>query len=102
MQSEADKLEFQVLERTSELHIESSNVSKQSAYSDKPKMNSFKPRKLAVLGQMSASIGHEAEQPVSGYSQLCRQWPTFSRQRKTDRGSEEQLVADLSTHRSNG
>lgn len=62
LQSEANqKLEFQVLERTSELHVEIKQRIETERVLRHTQDELIQAAKLAVLGQMSASISHETE-----------------------------------------
>jgi two-component system C4-dicarboxylate transport sensor histidine kinase DctB len=66
LQAEAkQKLEYLVMERTSELHAEIHQRSKTEQQLRKTQGELIQAAKLAVLGQMSASISHELNNPLA-------------------------------------
>ncbi|ASW80706.1 sensor histidine kinase [Vibrio anguillarum] len=66
LQSEAkQKLEFLVMERTSALHAEIAERSKTESMLRQTQDELIQAAKLAVLGQMSASISHELNNPLA-------------------------------------
>lgn len=66
LQSEAkQKLEFLVMERTSELHAEIAERSKTEVMLRQTQDELIQAAKLAVLGEMSASISHELNNPLA-------------------------------------
>jgi two-component system C4-dicarboxylate transport sensor histidine kinase DctB len=66
LESEAkQKLEFLVLERTAKLHAEIKERSKTEQQLHKTQDELIQAAKLAVLGQMSASISHELNNPLA-------------------------------------
>lgn len=66
LQSEAkQKLEFLVMERTSELHAEIHERAKTEQALRQTQDELVQAAKLAVLGQMSASISHELNNPLA-------------------------------------
>jgi two-component system C4-dicarboxylate transport sensor histidine kinase DctB len=66
LESEAkQKLEFLVLERTAKLHAEIKERSKTEEQLRKTQDELIQAAKLAVLGQMSASISHELNNPLA-------------------------------------
>nr|WP_285892371.1 ATP-binding protein [Vibrio intestinalis] len=66
LQSEAkQKLEFQVMERTAELHAEINERIKTEQALRQTQDELVQAAKLAVLGQMSASISHELNNPLA-------------------------------------
>lgn len=66
IQSEAkQKLEFLVMERTAELHAEIHERSKTELALRRTQNELIQAAKLAVLGQMSASISHELNNPLA-------------------------------------
>ncbi|MDA0147116.1 sensor histidine kinase [Vibrio sp. LaRot3] len=66
LQSEAkQKLEFQVMERTAELHAEIDERIKTEHALRQTQDELVQAAKLAVLGQMSASISHELNNPLA-------------------------------------
>lgn len=66
IQSEAkQKLEFLVMERTAELHAEIHERSKTEQALRQTQNELIQAAKLAVLGQMSASISHELNNPLA-------------------------------------
>lgn len=66
LQSEANqKLEFLVMERTAELHAEILERSKTEQILRKTQDELIQAAKLAVLGQLSASISHELNNPLA-------------------------------------
>ncbi|MCW8333889.1 sensor histidine kinase [Vibrio paucivorans] len=66
IQSEAkQKLEFLVMERTAELHAEIDERSRTEQVLRQTQDELIQAAKLAVLGQMSASISHELNNPLA-------------------------------------
>ena len=66
LQAEAkQKLEFLVMERTAELHAEVLERSRTEAALRQTQDELIQAAKLAVLGQMSASISHELNNPLA-------------------------------------
>ena len=86
LQSEAkQKLEFQVLERTSELHVEIKHRIETEQILRQTQDELIQAAKLAVLGQMSASISHELNNPLSAIRSYADNGRLFLEKDKTDR-----------------
>ena len=86
LQSEANqKLEFQVLERTSELHIEIKQRIETERVLRQTQDELIQAAKLAVLGQMSASISHELNNPLAAIRSYADNGRLFLAKEKTDR-----------------
>ncbi|WP_215403437.1 sensor histidine kinase [Vibrio gigantis] len=86
LQSEANqKLEFQVLERTSELHIEIKQRIETERVLRHTQDELIQAAKLAVLGQMSASISHELNNPLAAIRSYADNGRLFLAKEKTDR-----------------
>ncbi|EDK29553.1 signal transduction histidine kinase regulating C4-dicarboxylate transport system [Vibrionales bacterium SWAT-3] len=86
LQSEANqKLEFQVLERTSELHGEIKQRIETERVLRHTQDELIQAAKLAVLGQMSASISHELNNPLAAIRSYADNGRLFLAKEKTDR-----------------
>lgn len=86
LQSEANqKLEFQVLERTSELHVEIKQRIETERVLRHTQDELIQAAKLAVLGQMSASISHELNNPLAAIRSYADNGRLFLAKEKTDR-----------------
>ncbi|MCF7503668.1 ATP-binding protein [Vibrio sp. L3-7] len=86
LQSEAkQKLEFQVLERTSELHIEIKQRIETERVLRQTQDELIQAAKLAVLGQMSASISHELNNPLAAIRSYADNGRLFLAKEKPDR-----------------
>ena len=86
LQSEANqKLEFQVLERTSELHVEIKQRIEAERVLRHTQDELIQAAKLAVLGQMSASISHELNNPLAAIRSYADNGRLFLAKEKTDR-----------------
>lgn len=86
LQSEAkQKLEFLVLERTSELHAEVLQRTETEKVLRQTQDELIQAAKLAVLGQMSASISHELNNPLAAIRSYADNGRLFLAKEKTDR-----------------
>lgn len=86
LQSEAkQKLEFLVMERTSELHAEINERSKTEHALRQTQDELVQAAKLAVLGQMSASISHELNNPLAAIRSFADNGRRFLERDKFDR-----------------
>lgn len=86
LQSEAkQKLEFLVMERTSELQAEISERSKTEQVLRQTQNELIQAAKLAVLGQMSASISHELNNPLAAIRSFADNGRRFLQRRSYDR-----------------
>ncbi|MEZ9565545.1 ATP-binding protein [Vibrio artabrorum] len=86
LQSEAkQKLEFQVLERTSELHIEIKQRIETERVLRQTQDELIQAAKLAVLGQMSAGISHELNNPLAAIRSYADNGRVFLAKNKIDR-----------------
>ncbi|KJY85261.1 ATPase [Vibrio galatheae] len=86
LQSEAkQKLEFLVMERTSELQAEVHERSKTEFALRQTQDELIQAAKLAVLGQMSASISHELNNPLAAIRSFAENGRRFLQREKYDR-----------------
>lgn len=86
LQSEAkQKLEFLVMERTSELQAEISERSKTEQVLRQTQNELIQAAKLAVLGQMSASISHELNNPLAAIRSFADNGRRFLQRQSYDR-----------------
>ena len=86
LQAEAkQKLEFLVLERTSELHGEIKERCKTEEQLRKTQDELIQAAKLAVLGQMSASISHELNNPLAAIRSFADNARRFIKADKLER-----------------
>jgi two-component system C4-dicarboxylate transport sensor histidine kinase DctB len=86
LQSEAkQKLEFLVMERTSELQAEISERSRTEQVLRHTQDELIQAAKLAVLGQMSASISHELNNPLAAIRSFADNGRRFLAKDKYDR-----------------
>lgn len=86
LQSEAkQKLEFLVMERTSELQAEIHERSKTEYALRQTQDELIQAAKLAVLGQMSASISHELNNPLAAIRSFADNGRRFLERDKYDR-----------------
>jgi len=86
LQSEAkQKLEFLVMERTSELHVEIEQRAKTEDTLRKTQDDLIQAAKLAVLGQMSASISHELNNPLAAIRSFAENGKLFLAKGKYER-----------------
>ncbi|UUM31370.1 sensor histidine kinase [Vibrio japonicus] len=86
LQSESkQKLEFLVLERTSELQAEISERTKTEQALRHTQNELIQAAKLAVLGQMSASISHELNNPLAAIRSFADNGRRFLDKQKYDR-----------------
>ncbi|NOH95433.1 ATP-binding protein [Vibrio sp. 99-70-13A1] len=79
------KLEFQVLERTSELHAEVHQRAKTEQALRQTQDELIQAAKLAVLGQMSASISHELNNPLAAIRSYADNGRLFLEKGKAER-----------------
>jgi len=86
LQSEAkQKLEFLVMERTSELQAEVAERTKTEHALRQTQDELIQAAKLAVLGQMSASISHELNNPLAAIRSFADNGRRFLEKSKYDR-----------------
>ncbi|KOO08571.1 ATP-binding protein [Vibrio hepatarius] len=86
LQSEAkQKLEFLVMERTSELHAEVLERTRTEQALRHTQDELIQAAKLAVLGQMSASISHELNNPLAAIRSFADNGRRFLAKEKYDR-----------------
>lgn len=86
LQSEAkQKLEFLVMERTSELQAEVSERAKTEQVLRQTQDELIQAAKLAVLGQMSASISHELNNPLAAIRSFADNGKRFLARESYDR-----------------
>ncbi|KUI99751.1 sensor histidine kinase [Vibrio sp. MEBiC08052] len=89
LQSEAkQKLEFLVMERTAKLHLEIEERSKTEQRLRQTQDELIQAAKLAVLGQMSASISHELNNPLAAIRSFADNGRRFIASGKIDRADE--------------
>jgi len=89
LQSEAkQKLEFLVMERTSELQAEINERTKTEYALRQTQDELIQAAKLAVLGQMSASISHELNNPLAAIRSFADNGRRFLERDKYDRVDE--------------
>ncbi len=89
IQTEAkQKLEFQVMERTAELHAEISERVKTEKALRQTQDELVQAAKLAVLGQMSASISHELNNPLAAIRSFAENGQRFIEKQKPERAKE--------------
>ena len=89
LQAEAkQKLEFLVMERTSELHVEIDERVKTEKALRKTQDELIQAAKLAVLGQMSASISHELNNPLAAIRSFAENGQRFIQKQKIDRAED--------------
>lgn len=86
LQSEAkQKLEFLVMERTAELQAEISERTRTESILRQTQNELIQAAKLAVLGQMSASISHELNNPLAAIRSFAENGRRFLAKQKLDR-----------------
>lgn len=89
LQAEAkQKLEFLVMERTAELHIEIDERVKTEKALRQAQDELIQAAKLAVLGQMSASISHELNNPLAAIRSFAENGQRFIEKDKIDRAKD--------------
>ncbi|MGV2990168.1 ATP-binding protein [Vibrio sp. E150_011] len=89
LQAEAkQKLEFLVMERTSELHVEIDERVKTEKALRKTQDELVQAAKLAVLGQMSASISHELNNPLAAIRSFAENGQRFIDKDNIDRAKD--------------
>lgn len=89
LQSEAkQKLEFLVMERTAELQAEVSERARTENALRQTQNELIQAAKLAVLGQMSASISHELNNPLAAIRSFADNGRRFLAKQKLDRVDE--------------
>lgn len=96
------ELEFQVLERTSELHAEIHTRIQTETALRQTQDELVQTAKLAVLGQMSASISHELNNPLAAIRSFSDNARQFLKQQNTDKvdGNLER-ISDLTVRMAN-
>ncbi|WP_295899341.1 ATP-binding protein [uncultured Vibrio sp.] len=86
LQNEAkQKLEFQVMSRTAELHAEIAERVKTETTLRHTQEELIQAAKLAVLGEMSASISHELNNPLAAIRSFADNGKRFLSKQKLDR-----------------
>ncbi len=86
LQSEAkQKLEFLVMERTAELQVEIGERTKTEQMLRQTQDELIQAAKLAVLGQMSASISHELNNPLAAIRSFAENGRRFLDKQKFER-----------------
>ncbi|GLO60337.1 ATPase [Vibrio sp. MACH09] len=85
------KLEFQVMERTAELQMEIDEREKTELMLRQTQEELIQAAKLAVLGQMSASISHELNNPLAAIRSFAENGKRF-----LDKGQPERTIDNLS------
>ncbi len=89
LQAEAkQKLEFLVMERTAKLHIEIDERIKTESALRQTQNELIQAAKLAVLGQMSASISHELNNPLAAIRSFADNGRRFLANGKPERTDE--------------
>jgi two-component system C4-dicarboxylate transport sensor histidine kinase DctB len=89
LQSESkQKLEFLVMERTAELHAEINVRTKTELALRQTQNELVQAAKLAVLGQMSASISHELNNPLAAIRSFADNGRRFLSKHKVERADE--------------
>ncbi len=84
------KLEFQVMERTAELQMEIDEREKTEQMLRQTQEELIQAAKLAVLGQMSASISHELNNPLAAIRSFAENGKRF-----LDKGQPERTTDNL-------
>jgi len=88
LQTQAKKqLEFQVMQRTSALHAEIDERRKAESALRETQKELIQSAKLAVLGQLSASISHELNNPLAAIRSYAENAVTFLELDKKDKVS---------------
>jgi two-component system, NtrC family, C4-dicarboxylate transport sensor histidine kinase DctB len=89
LESEAkQKLEFLVMERTAKLHAEIHERAKTEQQLRQTQNELIQAAKLAVLGQMSASISHELNNPLAAIRSFADNGRRFLAKNKLERADE--------------
>ncbi len=89
IQAEAkQKLEFLVMERTAKLHVEIDERTKTEQVLRQTQNELIQAAKLAVLGQMSASISHELNNPLAAIRSFADNGRRFLATGKPERTDE--------------
>jgi two-component system C4-dicarboxylate transport sensor histidine kinase DctB len=100
LESEAkQKLEFLVMERTAKLHAEISERTKTEQQLRHTQNELIQAAKLAVLGQMSASISHELNNPLAAIRSFADNGRRFLANHKPDRADENLQRISVLTER---
>lgn len=100
LQSEAkQKLEFLVMERTAELHVEINERAKTEQVLRQTQDELIQAAKLAVLGQMSASISHELNNPLAAIRSFADNGRRFLDKQKWQRVDENLVRISALTDR---
>ncbi|ENM5917525.1 sensor histidine kinase [Vibrio mimicus] len=87
-QETKQKLEFQVMERTAKLHAEIAERIKTEQVLRQTQDELIQAAKLAVLGQMSASISHELNNPLAAIRSFADNGRRFLATNKPERAEE--------------
>ncbi|WCE30573.1 ATP-binding protein [Vibrio sp. SCSIO 43137] len=82
------KLEFQVMERTAELQMEIDEREKTEQALRQTQEELIQAAKLAVLGQMSASISHELNNPLAAIRSFAENGKRFLQKGQPERTSD--------------
>lgn len=82
------KLEFQVMERTAELQMEIDEREKTEVMLRQTQEELIQAAKLAVLGQMSASISHELNNPLAAIRSFAENGKRFLDKGQPDRTTD--------------
>jgi len=82
------KLEIQVMERTAELHAEIAERTRTAQALKQTQSELIQAAKLAVLGQMSASISHELNNPLAAIRSYADNGRLFLAKGKVERTEE--------------
>lgn len=93
------KLEFQVMERTAELHHEVKVRTETEHTLRQTQDELIQAAKLAVLGQMSASISHELNNPLAAIRSYADNGKAFLEKGKPEKTSENLVRISALTER---
>ncbi|MEZ8823331.1 ATP-binding protein [Vibrio amylolyticus] len=100
LQNEAkQKLEFQVMSRTAELHAEIAERVRTETTLRHTQEELIQAAKLAVLGEMSASISHELNNPLAAIRSFADNGKRFLSKQKLDRVDDNLTRISLLTER---
>ncbi|MDC0611835.1 ATP-binding protein [Vibrio sp.] len=100
LQAEAkQKLEFQVMERTADLHSEIIEREKTEQQLRKTQNELIQAAKLAVLGQMSSSVSHELNNPLAAIRSYAENGRRFLTKEKYERVDDNLIRISALTER---